>query len=284
MASWIDEINTLAEAWFALDDDKDAARKEKLSNDLFLKLYGRKEKYDEVIGDFWEQRMPNFNPNAGKFYSYFTWSCERIIIDNYNAEDKKSRRTTTKEQPDGTLKKVRAQHHRLDAPLADDATQTYKEFLADDGSYTPEAQLLTQGNRQRIQLSFLNLIVQFQSSLSSRQNNPQHIAHMRNFFTERLMATFQEIHVDDLSLYLQEELRLQKALNPVFIAFVLGQPYDSLEALYHAQALETCTFPLPNEVYRCYWKEIEGAEISPSALSQQRKQFNQFLKTYLEWM
>ena len=275
-------LNRLGKEWYEAEPQE----KVSLASRIFEMAYKLFPRYGDVLGEFFLQDWPGFNPEVMSLHSFMT---QRLEYRHKTAEhtDREEHRLT---KEDGTRAWVSSQS--FNAPFGEDEEgneATLADLYKDE---RPGAEGINALIYNDTAVQFLNLALSLPERLNGRANNKSRLTYFRMFFTDNVVEILHK-GLDEAPFAAHERELFGGAMKTEFLDFFMAAicrrvreicltPEKPYGEMVEGRPMEPPEHPLPIDVYLTYLKDWEGLVIhAASTISNQRNAYAQFMRESL---
>lgn len=258
-------------------------------NDIFstiCDMYPGNNAAMEAISDFFCSDWPKFDPALGKLSAFVESRIALRMRDVY----KRNTGGQYKTVEDPNTRKIERKFVpliSLDAPSGEDDAPAGRDTLAARSETDPYARITLDDTACQLLL----LMMELPQRLEGRANNPTRRNYFRLFFTDGVATALQSGPVPEV--FRRRENDLFHALKVPFLDYFMAErcrTVDDIAAgstkpygqVVEGQGPEPTPLPLRNDVFITYLDREEGYSAKAPAVSQQRQQYQQFMRDNLE--
>lgn len=261
-------LEAMYREWAAFGPE-DSGRKQEKLNDIFLAIYDLFPGHEDMINTLFMTDWANYDPALGTLYSFFKFRIDRRSKGAYQKERKREERLArdTSDGGDGQ-----------DTSILD-------SLPAGPGS-DPEDLLRLDATACEL----IAAVLELPQRLQGRANNAARHNYFRMFFTDNIAAYLHDS--PELEVIQRRERDLFAALKVEFLDHFMARHCRSVEAVHLSplkpygelvagKDMKETRLPLPGDVYISYLDRIEHLRVGPSAVSQQKQFYLQFVESVL---
>lgn len=276
-AQKLKRFDEVARQWKTTPPEGNEALRENLRNELFVLGFDLfDDKSNGFLDTFISFFAEKFDPDRQDASHYFNFVMSRRRHEDENVIKKAE---SLEENAGGSENDKGSKYSNAERKLNKRSLEEGSDTVADDIYFDDTLVTLTA------------LILTMHTRLKGKENNEKRRNYFRMFFTDGIVYALQSTY--ELPKYERRERELFEAMHIRFMDFFLTARCRTVAEVSvcgtkrHGEMVDGADMgevghPLPNDVYRAYFKKMENTEInSDGSISNQRDAYEKFLRSNL---
>lgn len=296
-------LDRLGAEWYAYYTDGNQSMQKKVQEEIFTVILNGKElfgsntgelsgldEFADAVSEFYLRDMKSFQPMYnGEIQSFFAFAKSRIGLRKIDCYNQDNGTAAYKREENGETVKAKRQKISLESSEeryeeSGEGGREWSEINEANPFKDPEQKMLQDEKICELTMLFTKIT----DCLTGRQNNETKKSYFKLFATESITGAIR-LSADNFLLEVHRR-DILSALKEKFLDYYMAERCRSIDQIQKCPMKKRCeveeesqsdsevSIPFSNKLYITYLKRMEGKKAGDSAVSMQKKSFEELMK------